>query len=184
MAVAQCQLATGTFIMKYLTIVRHGKAALADTLQQDFDRPLVDKGYKQIKQIAPAILSNKIPPDRVISSPALRTHESARSLIEALDFNGEILLEKRIYEATPTALLEILRDQPTTVQHVILVGHNPGLSMLISGLCSGDDARLNLHLPTGGVAQIQLEVARWRQVRWGSGILRFLISPRSIKKSS
>jgi phosphohistidine phosphatase len=168
--------------MKHLTIVRHGKAALADALQPDFDRPLVDKGYKQIAQIALAILTNKSFPDRVISSPALRTAESARALAEAIDFAGEILLEKRIYEATPTALLEILRDQPTTVQHVVMVGHNPGLTMLISGLCSGDDARLNLHLPTGGVAQIQLEVARWRQVRWGSGILRFLISPRSVKK--
>lgn len=168
--------------MKHLTIVRHGKAAPADAQQPDFDRPLVSKGYKQINQIAPAILANKICPDRVISSPALRTVESARALVEVIEFGGEILLEKRIYEATPTALLEILRDQPTTVQHLVLVGHNPGLSMLISGLCSGDDARLNLHLPTGAAAQIQLEVARWRQVRWGSGILRFLISPRSIKK--
>lgn len=170
--------------MKHLTIVRHGKAAPADGLQPDFDRPLVDKGYKQIERIALAILGNKSSPDRVISSPALRTAESARALVEAIGFTGEILLEKRIYEATPTALLEILRDQPTTVQHVVLVGHNPGLAMLISGLCSGDDTRLSLHLPTAGVAQIQLEVARWRQVRWGSGILQFLISPRSIKKIS
>ncbi len=78
--------------------------------------------------------------------------------------------------------MEIVREQPESAQHVIIVGHNPGLSMLLSGLCSGDDARLNLHFPTAGVAQVHLEVARWRQVRWGSGSLRLLVGPRTLKK--
>ncbi|MEZ4832545.1 MAG: hypothetical protein R2873_11200 [Caldilineaceae bacterium] len=93
------------------------------------------------------------------------------------------MLEERIYEAAPVTLLEILREQPASAEHLLLVGHNPGLEMLVSGLCSGDDSRLNLKLPTAGVAHIQLEVMRWRQVRWGCGVMQFLVTPRSLKKT-
>lgn len=168
--------------MKHLTILRHAKAAVAAANQPDMDRPLVEKGYGQIKLIAPAIRSIKPPPDRLLSSPARRATETADATAAAIKFEQAILLDKGIYEAAPTTLLEILREQPTTIEHLVLIGHNPGLEMLVSGLCSGDDTRLNLTLPTAGVAYIELEVMRWRQVRWGSGILQFLMTPRSLKK--
>lgn len=168
--------------MKYLTILRHAKAVPGNAGLADVDRPLAENGPKQIQRIAPAIRSLKTPIDRLLISPSLRTVETAALLADALALPQEPIVEKRIYEATPTALLEILRDQPGTVQHVALIGHNPGLTMLVSGLCSGDDARLNLHLPTAGMAYIELEVVRWRQVRWGSGVLRFLLAPKFLKK--
>jgi phosphohistidine phosphatase len=168
--------------VKHLTILRHAKAVPANAAQPDFERPLAEKGPKQIRRVVPALHTIKTPVDRILVSPSLRTMETAAHFIETLALAQESITEKRIYEATPTTLLEILRDQPGTIQHVVLIGHNPGLAMLVSGLCSGDDARLNLHLPTAGLAHIELEVARWRQVRWGSGILRLLLAPKFLKK--
>lgn len=168
--------------MKYLTILRHAKAAVAEADQLDMDRPLLEKGRRQIEQIAPVIRGIKPAPDRLLSSPALRATETADGTAAAIKFDQAVLLERGIYEAAPTTLLEILREQPSSVEHLVLVGHNPGLEMLVSGLCSGNDTRLNLKLPTAGVAHISLEVVRWRQARWGCGILHFLLTPRSLKK--
>jgi phosphohistidine phosphatase len=168
--------------MKLLTIVRHAKAVPGTANQPDFDRPLAEKGYKQIGRVAPAIRACPLAPDRIVSSPALRAAHTAERLAEAIGFAGEIAFEPHIYEAAPLTLLEILRQQPAPAQHVALVGHNPGLEMLVSGLCSGDDARLNVHLTTAGVAHIELEIAHWRQARWGAGILRLLLAPRYVKK--
>ncbi|MBI1295106.1 histidine phosphatase family protein [bacterium] len=168
--------------MKHLTILRHAKAAVAPANQLDMDRPLVEKGHKQIKLMASVIRGIEPAPDRLLSSPASRAVETAEGMAAAIKFEQSILLEKEIYEAAPTTLLEVLREQPAPVEHLVLIGHNPGLEMLISGLCSGEDSRLNLKLPTAGIAHIALEVVRWRQVRWGSGILQFLITPRSLKK--
>lgn len=168
--------------MKHLTILRHAKADVAQTNQSDMDRPLIEKGHRQIKLMAPVIRGIEPAPDRLLSSPALRAVETAEGMAAAIKFDQAVLLEKEIYEAAPTTLLEVLRAQPAPVEHLVLIGHNPSLEMLVSGLCSGEDSRLNLILPTAGIAHITLEVVRWRQVRWGSGILQFVITPRSLKK--
>jgi phosphohistidine phosphatase len=169
--------------MKYLTLLRHAKATPSVGTDPDFARPLTDKGSKQISQVAPIFLSFKKMPARVVSSPAVRAVQTAQGLAEAVGWNhDDIILDTRIYEASVAALMGILHEQPETTEHVILIGHNPGLEMLVSALCSGDDGRLNLHLSTAAVAHIDLEVARWRQVRWGCGILRMLVAPRHLKK--
>jgi phosphohistidine phosphatase len=169
--------------MKYLTLLRHAKAAPAVGSDPDLARPLTDKGNKQISQIGPIFLKFKKVPERIVSSPAARALQTAKGLARVIDWTGdEVVLDTRIYEASVATLIAILQEQSETVEHVVLVGHNPGLEMLISALCSGDDGRLNLHFPTGGVAHIELEVARWRQVRWGCGILRLLVSPRYTKR--
>ncbi len=168
--------------MKHLTILRHAKTAQAVGNQADVDRPLLEKGYRQIKHMAPAIRSIAMKPDRILSSPALRAAETAEQMAAAIHYEQGVVLDKRIYEAAPTTLLEILREQATTAEHVLLIGHNPGLAMLMSGICSGDDSRLNVEFPPAGVAYLTLDVMRWRQVRWGCGSLQFLLTPRSIKK--
>ncbi|MEZ4832544.1 MAG: hypothetical protein R2873_11195 [Caldilineaceae bacterium] len=56
--------------MKYLTILRHAKAAVPQTNQPDIERPLQEKGRRQIQLIAPVIQGIKLFPDRVLSSPA------------------------------------------------------------------------------------------------------------------
>ncbi len=171
-----------TLSMKQITVVRHAKAAPAAESQRDFDRPLAKKGRKQIPRIAPILRRFKEAPDRLISSPAARAIQTAERLVKAIGYRQEIVGEERIYEASPLALLDLLREQPESARHILLVGHNPGLEMLISGLCSGDDARLHLRLPTAGLAHIQCEVVRWQQVRWGCGVLHLLVTPRTARK--
>jgi phosphohistidine phosphatase len=169
--------------MRHLTLLRHAKAIPASGTDPDFARPLAEKGAKQIARIAPIFRTFEKAPARLVSSPAVRALETAKGLAEALGWNSdEIVLDGRIYEASVATLIAILHEQPERVEHVVLVGHNPGLEMLISGLCSGDDGRLNLQLATAGVAHMDLEVARWRQVRWGCGILRLLVSSQYVKK--
>jgi phosphohistidine phosphatase len=57
---------------------------------------------------------------------------------------------------------------------VLLVGHEPTWSALVSLLIGGGSIRL----PTAGVAGIRFEADSWRDIEPGSGELRFLVAPK------
>lgn len=164
--------------MRHLTIVRHAKAADPAAFDDDFDRPLTERGVRDA-QLVGKILDNVDPAiDHWIASPALRALQSATILRDENHAKGEILYVTEAYLASSDVLLSILRAVAGTYQHVALVGHNPGLEELVAGLTAGDARHFSFRLPTAAFAQIELDVARWDQVRWGCGELRTLAAPK------
>ena len=166
---------------RLLTVLRHAKAASGSDSGQDMDRPLAANGYKQLQRVCKPLAAVKAPPDWIIASPARRTRQTAEKVAELLGYRRTIGWDERIYAATPFTLLSVLQNTSDSVRHLLLIGHNPGVAHLISGLCAGTDGRMNLRFPTAGMAHFELEIVRWRQLRWGSSELRFLIAPRFLK---
>lgn len=167
---------------KHLTIVRHGKAADAATPEEDPGRELIAKGEKDLVRLKRVIRRLDEPIDLIVTSPALRARQSAEVLATAIGYEERILEDAEIYAATPAALLQVVSNLPEDTSHVLLVGHNPGLEGLISGLCAGASPRLNMHLPTAGLAHLALEIYWWQQVRWGCGELQLFIAPKRIPR--
>ncbi|HRJ42718.1 MAG TPA: phosphohistidine phosphatase SixA [Caldilineaceae bacterium] len=167
--------------MKHITILRHGKASQDPRFSNDFDRPLTDKGRKQLPRVAAFIGRSKVEPDWIVSSPALRAKETAEQIADNLGTSRPIVWNERAYLASAITLLEILRETPDIATHLVLVGHNPGMSDLAAGLCAGGDFRLNLQMPTAGVATLAAQVVHWRQLRWGCAELLGFVAPRFIK---
>lgn len=166
---------------RYLTILRHAKAEPFSPSGRDSDRPLAAKGYRQLERVCKLLKRAKEAPDWIVSSPALRTRQTAEAVATQLGYSKNIHWDERIYAAAPATLLAVLQDTADNARHVLLVGHNPGMEGLVSALCAGADGRVNLRFPTAGMAHFQPEIARWRQLRWGSSELRFLVAPRFLK---
>jgi len=167
--------------MKYITVFRHGKSAQDSRFSDDFDRPLARKGHRQIPRMAAFVARTKIRPDWIVSSPAQRARQTAELLAEKLDYTRPIVWNERAYLAPALALLEILRQTPDEAEHALLVGHNPGLSDLVAGLCTSGDLRLNLQMPSAGLAVLAAQVVHWRQLRWGCADLLGYAAPRFLK---
>lgn len=167
---------------KRLTIVRHGRATDAVAPEEDRVRELVSKGEKDLRRLKGVIKRLDVPVDLVVTSPALRALQSAEVLAAAIGYDGRILVEEEIYGAAPATLLDIASNFPESAEHVLLVGHNPGVEGLVSGLCAGSSLRLNMNMSTAGLAHISLEVYWWQQVRWGCGELQLFVNPRRIPK--
>ena len=166
--------------MKILTIVRHGKAeAQAET---DYLRPLSKRGLKQCRHIASALKRLDPPVDLIVSSPALRAKTTAESIAEEIAYRRPILWQEEIYAASADALLRCVSAFPEDVVHVLMVGHNPGLEQLVSGLCAGSPQRPTVRLATAALVHIELQCFWWNQVRWGSGALQLLLKPKVIRK--
>lgn len=167
--------------MKYLSVLRHAKAAHFDEYPTDFERPLTSRGQKDARQIAEILADSDPAIDWLVSSPAQRTRETATILAETLKFKRGIVWQDAIYEAAADALLAVLAEVPAEMEHVLIVGHNPGMEELVSGLAAGSPTRLGISMATAGLAQLTLEIFGWNQIRWGCGTLHSMIRPKLVR---
>ena len=167
--------------MKTLTIIRHAKAEIADGTQSDFDRALTKRGRKDARQISRVLTRCKEPIDWIISSPAMRTRSTTEAIVAELEFAGSVQWADSAYLGEAATWLMLLQEVPPEMNHVVVVGHNPGVAELVAGLVTGVPHRLNLHFPTAAVAQLETEIFWWNQIRWGCGQLRLLFTPKLLR---
>lgn len=152
--------------MKTLTLLRHAKSSWKHPELDDFDRPLNGRGRRDAPEAGARLAQRTVPPDRIVSSPALRARATAEAVATALAYPlSAIVHEPRIYEAAPGTLLDILRAQPDTCAHLLLVGHNPGLTDFANGLAGAGLDKL----PTAGAYTLTLPIARWADAAFGQG---------------
>lgn len=146
--------------MKRLLLVRHAKASRDIPTQPDRERPLTERGKRQLATISTRLAKRKVKPDAIISSPAVRTRATARFIAKKLDYKRRnIRLDERLYACQAEDLLQIIQSLDDRLQCVMLVGHNPALSELAHQLCE----RLT-HLPTGASAEFSFAVPAWSQI--------------------
>ena len=171
--------------MKQLTILRHAKSSWDKPEQDDFDRPLNDRGRKAAARMGRELEKRGMRFDVVLASPAARVRETLDGLAKRHGhFDPDIRFEKALYLADSATLLDQLKSLSDDVRAPMLVGHNPGLERLILLLTADDGKGLRERVaegyPTGALAVIDLPAARWSGVEWGSGTLAELILPREL----
>lgn len=162
--------------MKRLTLVRHAKSSWKDVELADFDRPLNKRGKGDAPRMGERLARRGLHPDLLLSSPARRARQTAEAIAAQLRLDPTVLrFSAPIYEADPEALLELIRGCEERWQHLLLVGHNPGLTELGNLLadCGIDN------LPTCALLVIDFEVSSWRQVAPGAGALLLYDYPKN-----
>ncbi len=166
--------------MKKLTLIRHAKSDWSSGTTCDFERPLNRRGNKAAPMMAGRILERLSIPDLMISSPARRAVETVELLAHELDMpEKQITFDRAIYEASPATLVAIVRQLPD-VEHIALIGHNPGLSELGLWLCP----QAPEWLPTCAVLELKLAVADWSTVSPNCATLTCYDYPKKAMEAS
>jgi phosphohistidine phosphatase len=164
-----------------LYILRHAIAAPHGSAGNDHDRPLTPEGIRKMRSIAKAMREELgLAFDLILSSPFLRAKQTAE--IVAKEFNAKRAL-KYSDHLTPNGsakeLIHTLRSQHASAENVVLVGHEPYLSQLISTLAGGTpDFAVNLK--KAGLAKLTVESlrhGRCAQLDW-------LLTPRLMLRES
>jgi phosphohistidine phosphatase len=127
-------------VPRRLTLLRHAQAFPARPGQHDFERPLDDVGLRQLRERAPAFASacRDFPVERCLYSPALRTTTTANAFGTAIGLaRTDLVPEPMLYEIEGPAFLDLLRQTPDTIRHLLVVGHNPTLSEIAWRLSPG-----------------------------------------------
>ena len=162
--------------VRRLVLIRHAKTG--DGLA-DIDRRLTDQGHLDAAAIGAWLAELGLAPDRVVVSPARRTRQTWREAAAALADPPNPVVDERIYDNSVEDLLAVIGDAPDDVQTLVLVGHNPSMGQLASGLDdgSGPQAQLITSYPTSATAVFTLP-APYYDVELGTATLTHFAAPR------
>lgn len=144
--------------MKSLTIVRHAKSSWKHHGLSDRERPLNKRGERDAPIMARRVAETGIRPSQIISSPAVRAWTTAKVFARELGYPAEFLQrEDGLYLSSLDNLLDVVATQDPGFNHLMLFGHNPGLTDFVNYLVPG----LTSNLPTSGVVSVNLETDDW-----------------------
>jgi len=163
--------------MKTLFILRHAKSSWDNPKLSDFERPLNNRGKKAAPFMGELMAKNDFIPDVILSSPAKRAKQTAKLAKKAGKLDAPIKFDKRIYEASPRALLHIISETSNKFKSSMIVGHNSGVEILIAILC-GEHHQFT----TANLAVIKLKIDSWNEIAEGCGNLKALLRPREQMK--
>lgn len=164
--------------MKEICLVRHAKSSWKYPDLDDFERPLKKRGRKDVVLMGKVMNGLGFLPDLMISSPATRAAVTARAVASEIDYPvEEIMYMASIYEASEKELIRKLSRLDENFNRVMLVGHNPSMTLLANTI--GDRPISNL--PTSGVYCVKMAITTWSDVRKEPGKLSFFEFPKKYK---
>ena len=120
--------------MKNLFLLRHAKSSWDDPTLGDFDRPLSKRGISNAILLSKYLEKQKASFDLVISSPSERTQSTLDLVLSYLNPSPNIILKESIYHASASNLSRLIKEQDEDIKNLLVIGHNPGLHILIESL--------------------------------------------------
>lgn len=163
--------------MKTIIFFRHGKSDWDADFDRDHDRPLAGRGKKAADAMGRMLSAIGQVPDAVLTSTALRAHDTLRRAMKAGDWEvRSVVATPALYDAHSDAILGEIHRLSEDYESVMLVGHEPTWSMTVGRLIGNAEVRF----PTAAMARVEVDVRRWTEVSFGHGELIWLLPPRLI----
>ena len=145
----------------YLYLVRHAQSADKQIGQTDKERAITPVGLEQAKAVGNFLKEKSIIPELIISSSALRANTTAQTLAEILPYRlDRIILKDDLYDANVSDLLQIVSRISVDINKVMVVGHNPGISLLVDHLTKEQ----NRNLFPSELVVIKFEFSNWLDI--------------------
>jgi len=162
--------------MLELYLIRHGVAAeRGKEWPDDSKRPLTPDGIARLRRIARGLNALEVTFDQIVTSPLVRTRQTADVLAEDLKGKPPIATADALAPAGSSAA--VMQELAKHVRHarVALVGHEPNLGELAAQLIG---ARTPLEFKKGGVCRIDFDMLPPK----GGGMLRWFMTPKILRK--
>ncbi len=159
-----------------LYLVRHGVAAERGAdYPDDSKRPLTSDGISRMRKEAKALAALGVDFDLIVSSPLVRTKQTADILAQAVPSQPSVTTSDALAPAgTPTAVFQELSKHMRKAR-IALVGHEPNIGELAARLIG---SRTPIEFKKGAICRIDFEVFPPK----GHGHLRWFVTPRMLRK--
>lgn len=156
-------------------ILRHAIAEERDSDKYPDDslRPLTARGRKRMRRIAEGLAAAGLWFDVIYTSPFVRARQTAD--IVATAFRARKKLHETRTLATdgdPEELISLVNALKGRADSILLVGHEPYLSDLISVLVTGDSS-FTLSMKKGGLCKLLADTLKYEKC----ASLEFLLPP-------
>jgi len=159
-----------------LYLIRHGVAAeRGEDFPDDSKRPLTNGGISRLRKEAKALDAIGVAVDHIITSPLVRTKQTADIFAESLKSKPSVSQSDALAPAgTSTAVVQELAKHMRKGR-IALVGHEPNIGELAGRLIG---ARMPLEFKKGAICRIDFEVFPPK----GIGQLRWFVTPRMLRE--
>ncbi|MGI9565478.1 MAG: phosphohistidine phosphatase SixA [Nitrosopumilus sp.] len=162
-----------------LYLLRHGKAEeRLYNIRSDSKRKLTEAGKKEMEFVAKGIRNLDIDFDFIISSPLVRAKQTAEITLEYVNNKKPLTIWN---ELKPEMDVEKTIKKLTAINpssSVLLIGHEPHLTTLISNVISSNSPSVNISLKKGGLVHIKTSQEKSKIL----GSLRSILTPKQLKK--
>lgn len=161
-----------------LYLLRHGIAADVGTggVRHDSERPLTDEGREKLQRVAAAMLAMGLEFELILSSPFLRARQTAEIIADALKARKRLsLLDDLACGGDVRTVVHKLTSIRPVPESLLLVGHEPDMSELVSLLCTGE-TRMAVEFKKAGLCK--LEAGTLRPGRCAT--LSWLLTPKQM----
>ena len=163
-----------------LYILRHGIAEDAGPKGDDRSRRLTPRGRARMRAAAEGMRALRLRFDVILTSPLVRALETAAILSEVYGGKPEPQqLTALAGGASPPDVVRALRPFARH-EHVVIVGHEPGLSGLAALLLTGSVTGASIALKKGGM--IALETGQLLRGGAANPSLLWHVTPRQLRR--
>ena len=158
-----------------LYILRHGKAEpYGQRYPSDNIRPLSPKGKRRTKLSTKGMKATNVSVDLIVSSPLLRARQTAEIVHDGLGIAEPIEFSDTLASGNVRAILSTV-DARSSLSGLMLVGHEPTLSELISTMASGS-YHTAFNLKPGGMCKLNVAAIRYGQC----ATIEWFVTPKQL----
>ena len=151
--------------MKRLTLMRHANAQWKDPQISDFDRPLNRRGTSEAEAMSRRLIELKLIPTLVLTSSARRAQQTADIVARELGVAARSLrCDESLYLAAAADILRAIQTTGPRIPHLMIVGHNPGISEIANLLAPTS----HINLATAALCSLTFDMRTWADVEAGN----------------
>ena len=158
-----------------LYLIRHGLAEeQGEAWPDDTKRPLTEDGIARLRRAARSVARLGVSVDAVLTSPLVRTRQTAEILAAALAPHPPVVNVDALAPggAPPAVAAEL--EKNSRRRHVVIVGHEPGIGELAAWLLGTKNP---IEFKKGGMCRIDVDGSAVR----GGGKLRWMMTPKILR---
>jgi len=162
--------------MKTLYLVRHAKSDWSESNLQDIHRPLNARGYTDAYTMSAKLKENRIVPDLIISSPAIRAISTALIFCRAFNYDpANIMIREQLYESSVKDYIECICSAGNEYKQVMVFGHNSIITDCLNSLTTS----FTEDMPTCSVAGVKAAITDWKELKNSKNELAFYDFPKN-----
>lgn len=157
-------------------MVRHAKSSWKHDVI-DHQRPLKRRGKRDGKMVSAYVKEKLVPPEKIISSDAVRALSTALYFKKAFDIEDmDFMTNNSLYDFSGRNVIDIIKNLNDGLERVMIVGHNHAFTSIANML--GNTYIDNV--PTCGFVQLEFDVSSWKNVATGKTIMT--VFPKDLKE--
>ena len=158
-----------------LFVLRHGKAVQSSGGSDDSTRALTADGKDEMRKVGKWMRQKKFAFEVIATSPLTRAYETADIVARSLAKKDRLAVWEELAPGGDLDTICYQAAQSGEDAAILLTGHEPQVSMLISRIIAGNDAA-SIILAKGGLAKIR----NYSFDKRPSGDLQWLLTPRQM----